>query len=316
MKFKTMENKKKESIIEKLKKDKVQLIYIAIVSLMHLFIKSVPSFLNIGLIVILIIYILAITDAIYREPEELYFDRITKFTVFVLLNSPLLVYTIILFFKTFPNVLIKVGDANTWIGFAGTIISGSLVMFALIFTLQNERKMKDHEFKLTNIPVIDFDLSKELDYEYKRSEVLKFIIKNIGNNHIRNLKINKMIANVHYQSKENYYEKGITGSLEIDHFVDLKYGVSLIPQGKAHEICLRLNDPNGYLLLEDSNFLVIDSHVSYWNVLVNCEFKFQSTICFRILIKEIDTNNKDVFLKYYSSSSTYDAETYAIKEPN
>lgn len=145
--------KNKKSIIKKILSDKEQLTCLFIVLLMQLLIKASPGFLNIGLIIIILTYIYSLTIAIYREQEDTYYDRIVKFTIFVLVNSPLIIYTIVLFFKTFPNTLIKIGDASTWIGFAGSIIGGSMTMFAIIFTIQYQNKIEASK----SIPFISVD---------------------------------------------------------------------------------------------------------------------------------------------------------------
>lgn len=294
--------------------NKKQLIIILLIVLIQILIRIFPEFRKIGLIILIPLFIVIISEAISSSEGYEFIDKILKITLTIVVCSPLLVYTIILFFHTFPNILIKVGDSSSWISFAGSIISGSLVMFSLIFTLQNDKTVREHQFKLTNLPVIDLFISEGNSYKYERNEPIKFIIQNIGNNHIRNLMVEDMIATVQYQSKSNDFDRGELGKLDIEHFVDLKNGVSLIPTGKTHELCFRLWDPHGYLIQEESTYLAIKTQISYWNVVVNSEFKFESTINFKILRETLENSKSVMFLRFYSSIAFYDPETYAIKE--
>lgn len=283
--------------------------FIFLIIVLQALVKWIPEFKNVGQIAVIVIYIYAITMTIFNTEEVDYLDRIVKFTFMIIFNSPLLVYSIVLFFKTFPNSMIKVGDANTWIAFAGSMLSGSLVMFAVVFTLQYEKKLKDQEFNLMSIPLIEFELSKPDEYEYKRSEIIKLYIKNIGNNHIRNLKITEMKSDIRYQSKESDYDNGSLGELEIEHMVNPKDGVSVLPNNKCHEVCIRFNDPRGLLITEDVSYLLLMTEIKYWNILLRKEFKFRSTVKLKVLRK-----NDEMYLKYLSSTSMYDPESYTLSE--
>lgn len=134
------------------------------ISIIQFGIITLPNFQNLGQILIITTYIYGFTYVIYKTKEDDFLDKIIKFTIFILLNSPLFIYSLVLFFITYPNILIKVGDSSAWISFAGSIIGGSLVMFALIFTIQNEERIRENNrlieikrTKLNLMPIIDYD---------------------------------------------------------------------------------------------------------------------------------------------------------------
>lgn len=71
-------------------------------------------------------------------------DRILKVTAAVFLVSPLITYLLVtliyqLVVQTSGYNFVQ-GDRNTWIGFAGSIIGGSMTMLALLFTIRHEQK--------------------------------------------------------------------------------------------------------------------------------------------------------------------------------
>lgn len=294
--------------------NKKQFIIILLIVLIQILIRIFPELRKIGLIILIPLFIVIISEAINSSEGYEFIDKILKITMTIVVCSPLLVYTIILFFNTFPNILIKVGNSSSWISFAGSIISGSLVMFSLIFTLQNEKTVREHQFKLTNLPVIELKISDDNNYMYKRNEAIKFIIENIGNNHIRNLKVDDIIATVQYQSKTNEYEHGVLGNLDFEHFINIKNIVSLVPKGKTHELCFRLIDTHNCLINDEANFISIITKISYWNVLVNSEFKYESTINLRLSRNKVLNGESDILFRFYSSISFYDPETYSIEE--
>jgi len=49
----------------------------------------------------------------------------------------------------------KIGTISDWIGYSGSIIGGSMTMFALVFTIQNEdsKRRKDEQFRI--MPIIE-----------------------------------------------------------------------------------------------------------------------------------------------------------------
>lgn len=126
-----------------------------IVIILQLLIKVYEQFKILGYILIFVTYMIGITATILSSENEKLLDRIFNFTIFIVFNSPLFIYTIALIFKTFSESFIRVGDANVWIGFAGSIIGGSMTMFAIIFTIQNQDNIESKKV----IPHLSIDIS-------------------------------------------------------------------------------------------------------------------------------------------------------------
>jgi len=126
-----------------------------IVLILQFYIKKYESFAIWGYILAFITYMFGITITILISENEKLLDRIFNFTIFIILNSPLLIYTIILIFRTFNESFIRVGAASDWIGFAGSIIGGSMTMFAIIFTIQNQDTIESKKV----IPHLSIDIS-------------------------------------------------------------------------------------------------------------------------------------------------------------
>ena len=91
------------------------------------------------IIVISIVYLVAI---IYENRTNSLLENAINFTLFALIASPLMVYAIVLIMKVVSPALEIIGNQSAWIGFYGSLFGGSLVMFALIFTIQHENEIE------------------------------------------------------------------------------------------------------------------------------------------------------------------------------
>lgn len=132
-----------------------------IVILLQYYTKKYDSFKIWGHILTFLTYIVGISMTIFSSENDTLIDRIFNFTVFIIFNSPLAIYTIILIFRTFDESFIKVGNSSVWIGFAGSIIGGSMTMFAIIFTIRNQDRIESKKV----IPHISIDLSELYNIE-------------------------------------------------------------------------------------------------------------------------------------------------------
>lgn len=288
----------KQSIIDKIKKDKEQLICLLIVLLMHISIKVVPEFLNIGLIIILLTYIFALTIAIYKDHEESFFDRILKFTIFVLINSPLIIYTIVLFFRTFPNTLIKIGNASTWIGFAGSIIGGSMTMFAIIFSIQYQNKIEANK----TIPFITVDqigIGKDdegtfsITLEEESNDILigpiiaAFKFKNPSNFIAKNIKLIKIVT-YNYISYSNPNDPIIEHNQEYNQKNDLNLEFFYADSEHDFSFLLEHRNPN------DSYKFILEFQIQFFDIFD--ENKYITTSKFLIT----RTDNQRILGKDYS----------------
>lgn len=146
----------------------------------------------------LIILILLQITRIYAD--KYIKDKIYFFTIFVLIASPLSIYIIVLLIGYFKPSLIQVGDASDWIGFAGSIIGGSMTMFALIFTIQNEDTKRKSEELLRIMPFIKIEpilINQEIIDLTK-----PIIIRNVSNYPLRYLSLEKVYLEVNQDYPE------------------------------------------------------------------------------------------------------------------
>lgn len=68
--------------------------------------------------------------------------------MFVGIGSPIATYIIVLTIKLVKSILIPVGNATTWIGFAGSIIGGAMTLFAVIFTIRFEDSKRSDQLRI------------------------------------------------------------------------------------------------------------------------------------------------------------------------
>lgn len=156
-------------------------VFYLIMGFMQFLAKVFPNYNNIIQIITSILYMYFLIKLIFGIKEVDYLDRVFKFTIIVVVNSPLLVYSIVLFIRTIPDLFIKVSDSNTWIGFAGSIIGGSLTLFAVIFAFILDKDNRDLELDRTQTPKIKIN---PLFSKSKNDESMNFIIEDIENNEI------------------------------------------------------------------------------------------------------------------------------------
>jgi hypothetical protein len=83
---------------------------------------------------------------------------IVNFVIFTLMASPLAVYALLLFASSLPVYFPRTGSEEAWIGFGGSIIGGTMTIFALIFSINHSifeaGKRRRTELK----PIISSDL--------------------------------------------------------------------------------------------------------------------------------------------------------------
>lgn len=125
------------------------------------------SFWLILFLIPIIYYSIKIFDYSFSKNDRDEFDfiitRILTFALITLSISPLLVYTISLYFKINKSFIVKVGSISDWIQFSGSLIGGCLTLIAIAFTINYERGIRNLESKrqlqrLINElrPIIDF----------------------------------------------------------------------------------------------------------------------------------------------------------------
>lgn len=131
--------------------------------------------------------------------EATYLKSLILLTSIFIFLSPIIVYYIIfLISHLFPIELlnrIRIGNAETWIGFAGSIIGGSMTMFAVVFTLFYESISKKKERALDSLPIIEIkpifaEDSLNSKIVHGNQELwIELVIINTSSNPARNLEI-------------------------------------------------------------------------------------------------------------------------------
>lgn len=127
-------------------------------------------------------------------------DRSFNLTLFILLLSPILVYLIILaiYSVVVTNSLFGFiqGSRDAWIGFAGSLIGGSMTMFAVIFTMQHDRKLRKQDYIHKVRPFLVFELVVKNNYirelEFHDLDLLDSIdvsVRNVSENILKDFRI-------------------------------------------------------------------------------------------------------------------------------
>jgi len=140
------------------KLSKKEFVFYCLVSILMFFLSCYIGELYIGYILIYLFFLWVTIFLLSRSNIEI-LDRIANFTIMVLLIAPVMVYLIILvidiLMTNFPSILYIEGSKNTWIGFTGSIIAGSMTMFAVAFTIYNENQKRREELSINSIPYIN-----------------------------------------------------------------------------------------------------------------------------------------------------------------
>lgn len=118
-----------------------------------------------------------------------------------------LTYVFLLIIKTyFTPPLIPVGSIDAWIGFSGSILGGTITVFALVLTINSEKKLRDKEYEIQKnilkeensqrlMPVIEISPKRESNSKYSDKIYgddglsFEFIITNVSENHARSIEI-------------------------------------------------------------------------------------------------------------------------------
>lgn len=91
------------------------------------------------------------------EPSIRLAGQIIIYAMAIVYFSPQIVYLISIFFVINPNYIIGIGTSGEWLSFAGSLIGGSLTLFAVIFTFILEKKQRESDADLRSIPKIITD---------------------------------------------------------------------------------------------------------------------------------------------------------------
>lgn len=196
-----------------------------------------------------LIFIFFIFDAIIvlTLSEKKIESDIINISFFVLVLSSPLVYGLIYYLREFylplnPQV-VHIGSINTWIEFAGSIISGLLVMISLVYTIKHERLIRDEDKKNELLPFLDVSINS-YDQNYnilenllRKDGIWILIIKNVSSNAARNIKVIELLA-VFYElddESKNVEVKMFTNS-------EKSLGTSVIVQNQLNNMEFHINN--------------------------------------------------------------------------
>lgn len=133
-----------------------------------------------------LIFIFFVIDAIVVvtfSKKRIESDILNISFIVLILSSPLvygLVYYLKVFYLPINPQVVHIGSIDTWIGFAGSILSGLLVMISLVYTIKYERQIRDEESKrrevelaILSTPVLSFELYEEKTKRPRRYRMMK-----------------------------------------------------------------------------------------------------------------------------------------------
>lgn len=117
----------------------------------------------IGIAFFIIIYLLPKILSKYFK-EKVSDNQIITITIVISFIFLVMTYLIALFFKN-SNIIERVGSADAWIGFAGSIMGGFITMLALYFTLKENKKNHKRNHILSLKPYLVCNIVNEKDSE-------------------------------------------------------------------------------------------------------------------------------------------------------
>lgn len=234
----------------------------------------------------------------------------------ILILSPVTTYLIAALLKN-QEMISPIGSADTWIGFAGSIIGGSITMIALYFTIKQEHIIIKKNTELSVMPNIYCELKNEVISNNTNDKELivgdcinnwgfvNWDMVNSSDNLANNVRI---VDQLYFLPKPNSKEKAY---IEIENLDE--YGISLytilyedsifIPphnkQSWKANFMVETNDDGTYKF-GDSSFIFKHAIVyKYSDVLENKEYTGRFEFEFNI---NVDTENNLHFNLWDSSN--------------
>lgn len=153
----------------------------------------------------LLLLLLIIKRSITKSDKDT--ERFFLVSIVVISGFLIFTYIALLYIKdVFTPPLITVGSVDAWIGFAGSILGAVITVYAISFTIGNERKIRIENEKRDEvkrkeqlaqdlIPIITVGPRLEKDYHNVSTTCgdtdlsIQFKINNISENHARNISI-------------------------------------------------------------------------------------------------------------------------------
>ncbi len=170
--------------------------------------------------------------------------EILLISFFVLVLSSPLVYAIVFYIEFFllpdnPEITV-LGSQESWITFAGSVISGVLVLLALTYTIQHQKEIRDEDKKNELLPLIEIDIefnrgeTNSKKTYFNSSQPWYLTVNNIGDNPLRDLKV--------IQLEAWFYNNESDAVIKVIPVDNESVKTNLIAKSKFHEIELLVNE--------------------------------------------------------------------------
>lgn len=179
----------------------------------------------------LVNFICSIILIVKEFKSKLDYIKVLIVTIFIIIFSPIFTYVLVMIARYLKNyqIIDAIGTSDAWIGFAGSIIGGSITMFALYLTFKHESRVREKNRIDSIKPYISCRISNYKEDERKIDIgecvndyghiqcVMKNISNNIGNIKFKEQFISREIEKNHFEKVYNLDQFGIsTFAVQLD----------------------------------------------------------------------------------------------------
>lgn len=208
------------------------------------------------------------------------YERVIRLAGVMSLLFLAITYLVLTFARfVIPDVL-HFGSVDSWIQFAGSILGGTLTLFALAITLFEQNKIRDEDKKNELLPFLNAEVECYLnnrgpvkDYLYMSGN-WKLKVSNISRNPARNVKITQYKVRFYDLNNETFFEE-----LDLSITSKLCLSTSLISSSQMHDVIFNLNKsklPKQYF-----NGLKFYFEIEYYDITLKNKHLHSSTHFFR-----------------------------------
>lgn len=259
---------------------------------------------NTQLIYTVIVISVMFTSWSNKNSKSILNRRILTTLIFIVVLSTPIVLLILHLGRVLSIVEgIKIGTADGWLAFFGSIIGGVITMMALFFTIQHENEKRridqlsrdeekmelNKQKELSLIPFIEFHLREDIiNLELNLLNPIIITVRNSSTNHALKLKVNELSTFIDYRNGSNIstYNNPLT---LIDGKSCLNQEISILQSKQVHEILLKYNDPKKVLEKNNSIYFHINMLISYSNIILTKEYSYRIQFTFKIKHKQKNT---------------------------
>lgn len=144
---------------------KLPLKYIVISILILAFSNLIGISTNLIVAIMLFAYLCYFYELVFsKQTDKLSYNNlvytILEFAIFAMISAPIAVYSITIIASSLPDHFPRTGSADTWIVFAGSIIGGSMTMFALAFSISYSANQMKIQRKVSINPILKVDFQR------------------------------------------------------------------------------------------------------------------------------------------------------------